>query len=67
MSFSRRQVKRKVCPSLRRDSGTRFPLELPLGKHVPLYGSIPGCSFRLRRHQENESHFEPRFRDALSA
>ena len=29
-----------------------FPLELPLGKHIPLYGSIPGRSFRLRRHPE---------------
>ena len=29
-----------------------FPLELPLGKHIPLYGSIPGRSFRLRHHPE---------------
>lgn len=45
----------------------RFPLELPLGKHVPLYGSIPGCSFRLRRHPETTSQPEPGFRDVLSA
>lgn len=45
----------------------RFPLELPLGKHVPLYGSIPGCGFRLRRHPETTSQFERRFRDVLSA
>ena len=44
-----------------------FPLELPLGKHVPLYGSIPGRSFRLRRHPETTSQSERRFRDALSA
>lgn len=44
-----------------------FPLELPLGKHIPLYGSIPGRSFRLKRHLENESHSELRFRDAVSA
>lgn len=60
-------MKRKVCPSLRRDSGTRFPLELPLGKHVPLYGSIPGRSFRLRRHPETTSQSERGFRDVLSA
>lgn len=44
-----------------------FPLELPLGKHVPLYGSIPGCGFRLRRHPETTSQSERGFRDALSA
>lgn len=44
-----------------------FPLELPLGKHVPLYGSIPGCSFRLRRHPETTSQSERGFRDGLSA
>lgn len=44
-----------------------FPLELPLGKHVPLYGSIPGRSFRLRRHPETTSQSERRFRDVLSA
>ena len=45
----------------------RFPLELPLGKHVPLYGSIPGRSFRLRHHPETTSQSERGFRDALSA
>mgnify|MGYP006974278110 CR=1 FL=1 len=44
-----------------------FPLELPLEKHVPLYGSIPGRSFRLRRHPETTSQSECGFRDALSA
>ena len=44
-----------------------FPLELPLGKHVPLYGSIPGRSFRLRRHPETTSQSERGFRGALSA
>ena len=67
MGFSKRQVKRKVCPSLRRDSGMRFPLGPPLGKHVPLYGSIPGRSFRLRRHPEATSQSERGFRDGLSA
>lgn len=33
-----------------------FPLELPLGKHVPLYGSIPGRIFRLGCHWECMSH-----------
>ena len=60
-------MKRKVCPSLRRNSGMYFPLELPLGKHVPLYGSIPGRSFRLRRHPETTSQSEHGFRDVLSA
>lgn len=30
MGFSRRQVKRKVCPSLKRDSGMNFPLAIHL-------------------------------------
>ena len=67
MGFSKRQVKRKVCPSLRRDSGMYFTLELPLGKHIPLYGSIPGRSFRLRHHPETMSQSERGFRDVLSA
>ena len=45
----------------------RFPLELPLGKYVPLYGGIPGRSFRLRRHPETTSQSERGFRDGLSA
>ena len=44
-----------------------FPLELPLGRHIPLYGSIPGRSFRLRHHPETTSQSERGFRDALSA
>lgn len=52
-------------PSL--DSGMYFPLELPLGKHIPLYGSIPGRSFRLMCHPETTSQSERGFRDALSA
>lgn len=44
-----------------------FPLELPLGKHIPLYGSIPGRSFRLRHHPETTSQSERGFRDVLSA
>ena len=43
-----------------------FPLELPLGKHIPLYGSIPGRSFRLRHHPETTSQSERGFRDVLS-
>ena len=49
------------------DSGMYFPLELPLGKHIPLYGSIPGRSFRLRHHPETTSQSERGFRDGLSA
>ena len=52
-------------PSL--DSGMRFPLELPLGKHVPLYGSIPGRGFRLMCHPETTSQSERGFRNVLSA
>ena len=44
-----------------------FPLELPLEKHIPLYGSIPGRSFRLRHHPETTSQSERGFRDGLSA
>ena len=44
-----------------------FPLELPLGKHIPLYGSISGRSFRLMCHPETTSQSERGFRDALSA
>ena len=44
-----------------------FPLELPLGKHIPLYGSIPGHSFRLMCHPETTSQSERGFRDALFA
>ena len=43
-----------------------FPLELPLGKHIPLYGSIPGRSFRLRHHPETTSQSERGFRDGFS-
>ena len=67
MGFSRRQVKRKVCPGLSADSGMNFPPGLPLGKRVPLYGSIPGCSFRLRRLPETASQSEPEFWDGFSA
>ena len=44
-----------------------FPLELPLGKHIPLYGSIPGRSFRMRHHTETTSQSERGFREGLSA
>ena len=37
---------RKMCPTLRLDSGTRFPFEAPMGKRVPFRELIPGCSFR---------------------
>lgn len=57
----------KLHPIPNEDSGMYFPLELPLGKYVPLYGSILGHSFRLRRHPETTSQSERRFRDALSA
>lgn len=67
VAFSAEPVIRKMNPIPSLDSGTRFPLELPLGKHVPLYGSIPGRSFRLRRHPETTSQSERGFRDGLSA
>jgi hypothetical protein len=44
-----------------------FPLELPLGKYVPLYGSIPGRSFRLRADPETASHSGAEIWDTLSA
>ena len=67
VAFSAEPVIRKMNPISSLDSGMRFPLELPLGKHVPLYGSIPGCGFRLRHHPETTSQSERGFRDALSA
>lgn len=67
VAFSAEPAIRKMNPIPSLDSGTRFPLELPLGKHIPLYGSIPGRSFRLRHHPETTSQSERGFRDALSA
>ena len=67
VAFSAEPVIRKMNPISSLDSGMRFPLELPLGKHVPLYGSIPGCGFRLRHHPETTSQSEAGFRDGLSA
>lgn len=49
------------------DSGMRFPLDVSSGNYVPLYGSIPGRSFRLRCHPETTSQSERGFRDGLSA
>lgn len=60
-------MERKARPVLRGDFGMDFPPGLPLGKHVPLYGSIPGRGFRLRHHPETTSQSECGFRDALSA
>lgn len=37
---------RKMRPTLKLDSGTRFPFEAPMGKRVPFRELIPGCSFR---------------------
>ena len=45
----------------------RFPLDVSSGNYVPLYGSIPGRSFRLRCHPETTSQSERGFRDGLSA
>lgn len=67
VSFSAEPTIRKMNPIPSLDSGMRFPLELPLGKHVPLYGSIPGRSFRLMCHPETTSQSEAGFRDGLSA
>ena len=36
MGFGVEEMERKARPSLRRDSGMRFPLGPPLGKRVPL-------------------------------
>ena len=58
---------RKMHPIPSLDSGMYFPPGPPLGKHVPLYGSIPGRSFRLMCHPETTSQSERGFRDALSA
>lgn len=44
-----------------------FPFGPPLGKRVPFRASIPGCSFRLKRHPETASQSEPEFWDGFSA
>lgn len=67
MGFSRRQVKRKVYPVLRANSGLQFPLEQASGKHVPFWARILGWTFRLRRHPETASQSEPEFWDGFSA
>ena len=67
VAFSAEPAIRKMNPIPSLDSGMCFPLGLPLEKHVPLYGSIPGRSFRLRRHPETTSQSEAGFRDGLSA
>ena len=60
-------MKRKVCPVLRANSGSHFPLSPPSGKCIPFRAWIPGCGFRLRRHPETTSQSERGFRDGLSA
>ena len=58
----------KVHPTLESKSGTQFPRAVPLGKYVPLWARIPGCTFRLepirKRHPVLEpnsgKHFPPR-------
>lgn len=67
MGFGVEEAERKACPVLSADSGMNFPLGWPSGNRIPVSEQIPGRSFRLRRHPENESHSELRFRDALSA
>ena len=58
---------RKIRPTLRLDSGTQFPFDALMGKHVPLCGSIPGCSFRWRCRRESVSRFGAEIRDTVSA
>ena len=54
-------------PTLRLDSGTRFPFEAPMGKCVPFWSQIPGRNFRLRADPETASHSGAEFWDTLSA
>lgn len=54
----------KPQPVLRRNSGTRFPKQRPLGNCVPFRGGIPGCTFRWVA--ESVSRFEASILDALS-
>ena len=57
----------KVHPALSAHSGMQFPLEARSGNGIPLRGSIPGRSFRLRGVPESASHSERQFRDIVSA
>lgn len=57
----------KLRPTLKANSGTRFPKQSPSGNRVPFWRRIPGCTFRLSCVAENASHSEARIRDTLSA
>ena len=43
-------------PTLKLNSGTQFPAEVPLGKLIPVWRLNLGCSFRLRADPETASH-----------
>lgn len=65
--LSARGFGRKRHPTLKRNSGTQFPVEVCSGKCVPFQARIPGCTFRLRLQPESTSHSGAEFRDAISA
>ena len=54
--LSARGFSRKRHPTLKRNSGTQFPVEGCSGKCVPFQARIPGCTFRLKLQPESASH-----------
>lgn len=48
--LSARGFSRKRHPTLKRNSGTQFPVEGCSGKRIPFWSRNPGRSFRMRRY-----------------
>ena len=44
---SQSRLNRKMHPTLKANSETRFPHQHPLGNGIPFWTSIPGCAFRF--------------------
>lgn len=66
-ALSARGFSRKRHPTLKRNSGTQFPVEGCSGKCVPFQARIPGRAFRLKLQPESASHSGAEIWDAASA
>lgn len=58
---------RKAHPTIRPNSGMRFPVGAPSGNCDPEYRLRAGCSFPDRAQPETATQFEASKRDAVSA